>query len=56
VREVRRPDDRQECRVNRMPGWLVVLLPLARCGCHFADRRPCWPDSYVGKFRGRTIA
>lgn len=42
--------------MNRMPGWLVVLLPLARCGCHFADRCPCWPDSYVGKFRGRTIA
>ena len=38
--------------MNRAPGWLVVLLPLTRCGCHGADRCPCWPTSYVGKFRG----
>ncbi len=36
-----------------MRGWCLVLLSLACCGCHGAARCPCWPDSYVGKFRSR---
>jgi hypothetical protein len=42
--------------MNRMMGWLVVLLPLVRCACHNADRCPCWPDSYVGRFRSRPLS
>lgn len=38
-------------RANRARSWTFILLPLTRCGCHSADRCPCWPDSYVGKFR-----
>ena len=41
--------------MNRARGWLVVLLPLTRCGCHLADRCPSWPNSYIGKFRGRPL-
>jgi hypothetical protein len=41
--------------MSRCLRWLPVLLPLARCGCHKADRCPCWPDSYVGKFRGKKL-
>jgi hypothetical protein len=41
--------------VNRARGLCVVLLPLARCGCHWKDHCPTWPHSYVGKFRGRPL-
>lgn len=42
--------------MNRARSWGLVLLPLTRCGCHREDRCPCWPNSFVGKFRLRPLS